>query len=133
VRPLYDGLRAARWRAPRIECLQTYIGSPRSRLTVRGFALPFQISRLPSRRGTVELPQRLSAVGQCNCGAGDGPAYGASEAPARREPLGGSGRFTESARRRIRLDPIIYRDARHVPSDRRFYLRSFFDPDLLKK
>jgi hypothetical protein len=38
-----------------------------------------------------------------------------------------------AARRRIRLDPIIYRDARHVPSDRRFYLRSFFDPDLLKK
>jgi hypothetical protein len=65
--------------------------------------------------------------------AGDGPAYGASEAPARREPLGGSGRFTESARRRIRLDPIIYRDARHVPSGRRFYLRSIFDLDLLKK
>jgi len=76
----------------------------------RGLPLPSAVSlyrskliRLSSRRGTVELPQRLSAVGQCNCGAGDGPAYGASEAPARREPLGGSGRFTESARRRIRL------------------------------
>jgi hypothetical protein len=52
---------------------------------------------------------------------------------ARREPLGGSGRFTESARRRIRLGPIIYRDARHVPSGRGFYLRSIFELDLLKK
>ena len=36
------------------------IGSPRCRLTVRRSALPFQIIRLSSRRGTVELPHGSS-------------------------------------------------------------------------
>jgi hypothetical protein len=41
--------------------------------------------------------------------------------------LGGSGT-------RYSLDPIIYRDARLVPSRRKFLsLRSFFELDLLKK
>jgi hypothetical protein len=101
VRPLYDGLRAARWRAVNYSRHESSacrhdIGSPRSRLTVHGSL--YRSRFVDCAAGAVQYSYRNVDLLWDNVIAGPrgkmAPAYGASEVPTRREPLGGSGTLT---------------------------------------